>query len=560
MDFQNSITQQTMASVEKDWAKKLSENELWLQTKTKEEIFKFLNDRENLCTAEFILRRQIQTHFPLLMQKAAMAAGLTQADYADLSTSGNIAWPVKLVDELGTKLASKEFTDVSELNLDQRQWKKILLGEAFCNRTNAIKLIFALHMEGATVEEFLIANGKNTFSTRNPFDYICEFCLKGGFSYDTALEILKAFETERKDFFGDNSQEPMEFGTIHLKNETQRILSDDKLTPVKKQEQIVKYMLDHQKEFVAKVERKNRRAEYPSGFSKQNNLKLKIFLRYLTKLYPQFLIDKKEHDFNTEDEKSEEKKAKGAPKKPAPTLFQVVDSQSVEKNSDGTPKKPDQLWRAIKDELEIDFLKTEQLEAMGLPTGKETDEKGHRLLREKQRYDAIPFNSAIILPLRNLSVTLRSNLRAEEKPDNAQDVDRSTVLFLTYFFICGCQSLNDGLGELSEEFEKAISEEENPENNKLYYALKAVVNNVENMAYEENPMQLYIDSLNELLECFNCSKFYAPFVVDKFILFCLLTLRCPKNEEDFPQHLMNVIIEESYRLSKKILEGKGNDS
>lgn len=559
MNYQGSITQRTMASVEKDWAKKLSENELWLQTKTKEEIFKFLNDRENLCTAEFILRRQIQTHFPLLMQKAAMAAGLTQADYADLSTSGNIAWSVKLVDELGTKLASKEFTGVSELNLDQRQWKKILLGEAFCNRTNAIKLIFALHMEGATVEEFLIANGKNTFSMRNPFDYICDFCLKGGFSYDTASEMLKAFETERKDFFGDNSLEPMEFGTIYLKNETQRILKNDKLSAEDKQAMIVKYMLKHQKEFVAKVERKNRRAEYSSGFSKQNNLKLKIFLRYLTKLYPQFLIDKKASDFETKDEKSEEKKATDSPKKSALTLFQVVCSQSVEKNSDGTPKKPDQLWRAIKDELEIDFLKAEQLEEMGLPTGEETDEKGHRLLKEKQRYDAIPFNNAIILPLRNLSVTLRSNLRAEEKPNNAQDVDRSTILFLTYFFICGCQSLKDGLGELSKDLDEAISKEKNPENNNLYFALKAVVNNVEDMAYEENPMQRYIDSLNELLDCFNCSKFYAPFVVDKFILFCLLTLRRPKDEYDFPQHLMNLIIEESYRLSKEILEGKGND-
>lgn len=559
MNYQNSITQQTMASVEKDWAKKLSENELWLQTKTKEEIFKFLNARENLCTAEFILRRQIQTRFPIFVQRAAMAAGLTQANYADLSTSGNIAWPFELVDKLGAILAVEEFPSVSELNLDQRQWKKILLGEAFCNRTNAIKLIFALHMKGATVEEFLIANSKNTFSMRNPFDYICDFCLNGDFTYDTASEMIKAFEAKRKDFFGDNSQEPMEFGTIHLKNETQRILNDDKLTPAKKQEQIVNYMLNHQKEFVAKVERKNRRAEYPSGFSKQNNLKLKIFLRYLTKLYPQFLIDKKESDFDTEEEKSEEKKAKVMPKKSAPTLFQVVDSQSVEKNSDGTPKKPDQLWRAIKDELEIDFLKAEQLEEMGLPTGEETDEKGHRLLKEKQRYDAIPFNNAIILPLRNLSVTLRSNLRVEEKPNNAQDVDRSTILFLTYFFICGCQSLKDGLGELSKDLDEAISEEKNPENNKLYYALKAVVNNVENMAYEENPIQLYIDSLNELLDCFNCSKFYAPFVVDKFILLCLLTLRRPKNEEDFPQHLMNLIIEESYRLSKEILEGKGND-
>ena len=112
---------------------------------------------------------------------------------------------------------------------------------------------------------------------------------------------------------------------------------------------------------------------------------------------------------------------------------------------------------------------------------------------------------------------------------------------------------------MSKDLDKDISCEKNLENNKLYYALKAVVNNVEDMAYEGNPMQSYIKSLNELLDCFNCSKFYAPFVVDKFILFCLLTLRRPEDEYDFPQHLMNLIIEESYRLSREILEEKGND-
>ena len=535
MNYSNSITDQTMASVKKKWTEELNDNATWLTTETQEEIFEFLNDRKNLCTAEFILRRQIQMLFPTLVQEAAEKAGL--AKYADLTRSGNVIWETKLIDELSRLLANKKFPAVSEKILDSRQWKKILLGEAACNRDTAIKLIFALQMDEATAAKFMITNGKNLFSTRNPFDYICNFCFKGHFTYDTALAMLHDFETQRQNFAGDKNQKPVEFATILLENETANILADDKLTPKVKQARIVKYMLEHQQEFVTKVERKTRRAEYPSGFSKQNNLKLKIFLRYLTELYPTFLQWKevKELDFYY------------------PYLF----SKEVQKHNDGTPKNPEQLLQAMRESQEIYFWETEELEEIGLPTIK-LNEKGERQLKAKQEYDAIPFNSEILLPFKNLSKTLRSNLRAEEHPDNAQEIDRSTILFLTYFFISGCQAQKNNINKLVNALDKEIAAEKNPEKNNLLYALKAVINNVESLEYGENPIELHIDSLNRLLESFHCNEFYAPFLIDKFILFCLLTLRRPKNDEDLPHYLMNLLIEESYHLSKKILEGKAN--
>ena len=531
MHHPNSITEQTLANIKTTLTTELEENPFWADKSTIENIFNFLNDRKNLCTAEYLLRRQIQIAQPEIFREAT--EGLS---CPDLTANGNIPWSAEVIENLSRLLAAAKFPKVRALNLDRRQWKKILRGEAICNRATAIKLIFALDMDEEAAEKFLIANGKNPFSTRNPFDYLCEFCLRGNYSCDTAVELLEKFETARKNSdVADDSSEPMDFATVLLENETRRILADDKLTAEDKGHQIVSYMTEHQKEFVTKVERKNRRAEYPSGFSRQNNLNLKIFLRYLTEMYPRFWQWEEENEFDA-------------------YLF----SREVQKDVDGAPKNPEQLMQAMRDSQEIFFFEPEELEEIGLPTGNKLDEQGRRQLKEKQRYDAIPFNSIILLPLKNLSKTLRSNLRAEKFPDNAQDVERSTVLFLTYFFICGCRKSDTDLEKLSARLDDEIDAQKNPQTNKFLYALKAVVNNVESLTYEENPFELYVNSLNELLESFNCSKFYAPFVIDRFIVLCLTTLRRPESDETLPKYLMNLLIEESYFLSKKILEVKQN--
>ena len=41
------------------WAAELNESNKFLATSRKEKIFDFLNNRENLCTPGFILRRQL---------------------------------------------------------------------------------------------------------------------------------------------------------------------------------------------------------------------------------------------------------------------------------------------------------------------------------------------------------------------------------------------------------------------------------------------------------------------------------------------------------------------
>ena len=529
--YRNSLTEQTMAQVNSTWENELSDAQLWLKTETREKIFDFLNDKKNLCTADFILRRQIQTQLPELVRRAANGR-----EFADLTESGNVPWATELVEELSILLTNEHFPAVTQLNLDRRQWKNLLLGNALCNRVTAIKLIFALDMDEPAAAKFLVANGKLLFSMRNPFDYLCNFCRKAHLTYDTATDLLAQFENRRTSSADEKSFAPTEFATDRLENETEKISDDVTLSPTDKQSKILEYMLENQSEFVTKVERKDRqgqvrRAEYPSGFSLTNEQKLKILLKYLTKFYPHFLKLKELNDFDT-----------------------IILSKAVKINTDGSPKNLGQLMQAIREEQEIYFWEEDDLQEIGLPTGNERDESGKRQLKDKQRYDAIPFNGAIILPLKNLSKTLRANLRADECPDNAEEVARSTILFLAYFYICGCLVPKRDLGELSQSLEDDIVHEEREYINDLIFALKAIVNNVESADESKNPVQLYIDSLNELLEVFGCSKFYAPFVIDKCILLCLLTLQKPKTDDDYPQYLLNLLIEESYRLSKKILE------
>ena len=353
--YQNSLTEQTMAQVNRTWENELTDAALWLETETREKIFDFLNAKENLCTADFILRRQIQTQLPELIRQAA--DGL---HFADLTQSGNIPWATELVEKLSSLLVNHHFHAVKKLNLDRRQWAKILRGNALCNRTSAIKLIFALDMDEPTAAKFLVANGKPLFSTRNPFDYLCNFCRKARLSYDTATDLLSKFETQRTAAADEKFFAPTEFATVRLENETQQIADNVTLSPSDKQSQILKYMLDNQSEFVAKVERKDRygqirRADYPSGFSLANEQKLKVLLKYLTKFYPQFLKWKELNDFDS-----------------------ILLNMAVTINADGSPKNPEQLIQAMRESQEIFLWEEDELQEIGLPTGNERDAHGKR--------------------------------------------------------------------------------------------------------------------------------------------------------------------------------------
>ena len=523
-----SITEQVMSLVRDTWEENLISNDNWVDETTIDEIFEFLNNPKNLCTAGFILRRHIQIKFPELLKEAARISNVKK--YANLTKCGNVEWKAELVNELAKILQAYKFDAINNLGIDSRQWKNLLSDESVCNRDTAIKIIFALKFDESTAAKFLIANEKNLFSTRNPFDYFCRFCLKCGFTYDTALNLMQQFENARESLKNDNAKNLMPNATTLLENETIRISQNDKLCASEKQTAILNYALKYHNEFV----KKDIRGKYPSGFSRQNIYKLKIFLKYLTELYPKFLQYKEINKFDS-----------------------AVVSVDIEQNADGSPKSPIHLTNAMNDGQEIYLWEINELLDDDAPPISDEDLKSYKdtLKKAQKIFNAVPFNQKIIFPLKNLSKTLRSNLRAEELPNNAKEVDHSTILFLTYFFICGCYNLKSvELNDLSLKLDTEIKNNvDDAVGNNLRYALKSVINNIED-AEDFGQLQTYVNSLDTLLESFHCSKFYPPFLVDRCVLLCLLKVRRQKNVDDFPKYLMAQLIEVSCEFSKKILK------
>lgn len=534
MPYNNSITEQVISIVRDTWGNDEMSGDDWTDDATQEEIFNFINDPASICTPGFILRRHIQSNFPDILQEAAINSNVT--GYADLTQNNNVAWSDTLVHELARVLQQTQFDMINNLGVEARQWENFLSDKATCNRETAIKIIFALELDESTAAKFLIANDKNIFSTRNPVDYFCRFCLKCGLSYDTAMELVKKFETKRHAAGNAAKQAPVPNATTLLENETERISRSGKLHA----NAILKYALKYQNEFVEKNKDK-----YPSGFSRQNTAKLKILLKYLTELYPQFLQYNETGKFDAE-------------------LVRV----DVAQNKDGSPKSPIHLTTAMNNRQEIYLWELEALldddappisdeEAQSL-TAKDVQPDPEDLRKAQNVFKSIPFNQNILLPLKNLSVTLRANLRGEDHPNNAKDVERSTILFLTYFFICACYNLGESeLLKLSNKLGLEI--QNNPDDavgNNLRYSLKSIVNNIEDNTDDDEKFQFYVDSLDTVLESFHCSKLYLPFLVDRVVLLCLLQAHDYKDEnknvDNLPQYLMTQLIDVSFEFSKQI--------
>ena len=149
---------------------------------TTENVLKFLNDTKNICTPGFILRREI---------KRLATEDKIKLDISinSLNTKTN----VPLSDETANTLANVLAKTFETCGIYPKQWKSYLKDELFCNRETAIKIILAFNMSDEIAAKFFLASGHNFFNARNPFDYICVFCKKCGFSFDEALDMLKKF-------------------------------------------------------------------------------------------------------------------------------------------------------------------------------------------------------------------------------------------------------------------------------------------------------------------------------------------------------------------------------
>lgn len=480
------------------------EMDLWQAEMSQEKIFEFLNRRENLCTAGFILRRQLQMKFPKLVEKAA---GLET--YADLTKTGNVAWPDKMIKALAKILRETPFEKCSQaaLNVEVKQWQNYLSDKANCQRDTAIKLLFALDMDDLTATKFLLANGNELFSLRNPFDYACKICHDCGLTYEDAEDLFNKFTEQRGDLPNSTPQNSDDNFTRLIKSETKDFSGKNIIPAEEIKQQLLAAMLKYKNDF--------RKSKNEAGYSLQNLKRFKLFLKYLVLMYPTAELF---------------------------TGQNFLDTVKIATKQDGTPKVPSHLITSMFDSQEIDLPEYAELAEYG---GPDLPERGalHRL------YNKIPFNKNVLIPLKSLSKTLRSILRAVEKPANAQAVNRDTILLLTYFFITGWKFTSDEIKMQIQETLEADGQnfaEDSPEES-LLFALTEVIDALE--YGDDEPIKTYIAVLNRMLISFEFTEFYAPFVLDRFILICLLAI-------DDGQYLMPQVIEESYRLSKEILDRK----
>lgn len=492
------------------WATEMNKSNNFLAISRQEQIFEFLNRRENLCTPGFLLRRQLCLKFPEIVAEAAEKSGVDS--YSDLTKCGNVDWSPKMIAHLAKILTTTKFAGFGKefLGIEKKQWQNYLLDKAHCQRKTAIKLLFALEMDDETVAKFLLSNDDELLSLRNPFDYACKTCLSFGLTYEDAEEVFKHFSDSKCACATNDSKVSTENFTQIIKSETASLREDDKITADELKSRLKAAMLKYKDDFSE------------TGYSRQNIKRLRVLLKYLMIIYPTV-----ERFFGTD-------------------LFANVE---IEKNSDGTPKILRHLITSMYDSQEIDLPEYTEFAAYG---GPDLPQRGAL----KRLYDAIPFNKNVLIPLKSLSKTLRSILRAIIYPENAQAVDRDTIILLTYFFITGWR---DAEAETKEKFQSALENdmifavEDSPEED-LLFALEDISFAVDSLdESDEEPLKIYISVLNRMLAPFEFNEIYAPFVLDRFILLCLLS-----NEKN----IISLVIYESYRLSKNLIdkiEGGRND-
>ena len=517
----------------KDWEKILANSADWLSDSTQQDIIDFMNDQKKICTPGFLLRRQIQNHFKELMATAAKNADIDLNSCKDLPIAvnpcndlqkvGNVPWSENFVSALAKVLSDATFVnyDRTQKLLDQEKWLNYLTDKTSCNRKLAIKLIFALEMDEATSANFLISTDNTLLSARNPFDYICQFCLtcKPRLSYKDAVELLAAFEIQRTTAFDDKKPHDKTGSvTDALVGKMRDIAQNVDISTEDKKNLFKAYMLSNSGEFVNKVPKKNQKlkdaeeyeTEYLSGFSFRNIENLKKLMEYLSRLYP------------TEIKLNQD----GGELK----IFLSLDANDKINVSE--------LIQAIFYEQDIELRESSELQ---LPA------RG----AERNQYDAIPFNN-MVLRFKTLVSSLRETMRSGTSSKNTKDISRGTIMILAYFFITGYLYSDEGTANAFKAQLQQDKDLPNSNHKKLTEALFFGVQNLDVCKDSAEPIHIYIAALNVLLSCFGFNEFYPPFVLDRFLMIALLAnpLNAPLRDNKYENSLryfIQCVIDKNYR-------------
>ena len=249
------------------WARELHSSDKWIKSSVHRELLEFLNRSETICTPGYLLRRRIQTAFPQFMARASERSGVPLSDCCDLEGCGNRPWPEALTRGLASVLAESFFPGfgAARTGIDSRQWYSYLTDSGAFGRETAIKLIFALELVEPEGSKLLLAAGRELLSLRNPFDYLCSYCLghRPRLDYVKALELMRRYESGRSGRYdgpGRGLRQPFGYGmTASLSGRLESLLGGG-MDEAGREDELIAYMLAHEEEFTARHGRGGRGA------------------------------------------------------------------------------------------------------------------------------------------------------------------------------------------------------------------------------------------------------------------------------------------------------------
>ena len=290
--YENSLTRQVELSMNR-WSKELADMSTELMNDPMQ-IVDALNDRRNICTPGFLMRRQLQENFPELLESVSKETGEI---YSDLFISNNIPWPEKFVKCLGSKL--EKHAKTQDQTVKASQWKAWLNDESFpAKRELAVKLSFLLDMDDYVTTKFLLSCGHEAFSVRNPFDCICLFCkqIRPKGTWKKVEELLNEYEKNRPEDDTTADTRKMSVGEL---GKTRMISAkipelagsstpDYQLEDL--QHDLITYMCSIDSEFThrKRTSKKDTKTDRPylSGYSLERCQNLLELTKYLAVLYP----------------------------------------------------------------------------------------------------------------------------------------------------------------------------------------------------------------------------------------------------------------------------------
>ena len=561
--FENSLTRQAEISMNQ-WSKELADMSIELMNDPMR-IVNALNDKRNLCTPGFLMRRQIQAAFPELLEAASEES---REVYADLFVSNNVMWPKAFVECLCSKLEKFVKTKHNQI-VKASQWKAWLNDEAFpTKRELAVKLSFLLDMDDYTTTKFLLSCGHEPFSTRNPLDCICLFCklLRPKGDWKKVEEILNQYEKNRPEKMTDNYKKTPSAGSIGVTYEINNKIpelasvSDPESKLVDVQNDLIEYMYSIDAEFTRRRVPSKRGAKtsppYLSGYSLERCQKLLELTKYLVELYPGYDNavyvggDRRTDSRTKNKEKNKEKTNSNKTNKEKILVPKIIYSEEEWKNvridDNGYPNLPD-LSKAFVYLHEWDFAEPSGL---GLVDINPETGKAFRTSARKEKHDKIPFNNDVYMICKAYSENNRlSSIALTLNQTDVVPVERKDILLMAYLFISAYSRKSDDPVLRNTLYEMADS---NSDTDTFSADMKSIIGQLEDiviMLDDDNKIAGYISCINQFLRLFNFEPFYPPFLLDRFILFALVGEEIGSSfltEDGLPENLTSIWLYDGY--------------